>query len=88
MGTLVIAAWFVIIGPLGALLQGGIAYSMFVNNLVTGVMCGFFVFLPLLLTLTWGANRWSELRGENRSQRSPFRLTTRPIESHSQPLGS
>jgi hypothetical protein len=88
MGTLVIVAWIVILGPLGALLLGGIAYSMFVNNLVTGVICGFFFFLPLLLTLAWGANRWSELRGEKRSQRSPFRLTTRPIASPSQPLGS
>ena len=42
MGTLVIVAWIVILGPLGALLLGGIAYSMFVNNLVTGVICGFF----------------------------------------------
>ena len=88
MGTLVIVAWIVILGPLGALLLGGIAYSMFVNNLVTGAICGFFLFLPLLLTLAWGANKWSELRDENGSQRSPFRLTTRPIAAPSHPLGS
>jgi hypothetical protein len=88
MGTLVIVAWIVILGPLGALLLGGIAYSMLVNNLVTGVICGFFFFLPLLLTLAWGANRWSEIRGEMRSQTSPFRLTTRPIASASHPLGT
>lgn len=88
MGTLVIVAWFVILGPLGALLLGGIAYSMFVNNLEAGLICGSLFFLPLFLTLAWGVTRWSELRGEKRSQRSPFRLTTRPIASPSQPLGS
>jgi hypothetical protein len=88
MGTLVLVAWIVILGPLGALLLGGIAYSMFVNNLVTRVICGLCFFLPLLLTLAWGANRWSELRGENRSQRSQFRLTTRSIAAPSQRLGS
>jgi hypothetical protein len=86
MGTLVIVAWIVILGPLGALLLGGIAYSMSANNLVVGLICGFLFFLPFLLTLSWGVNRWSELRSENRAQRSSFVVTTRAIVSPTRSL--
>ncbi len=88
MGTLVMIAWVIILGPLGALLLGGIAHSMLVDNLVGGIICGFFLFLPLLLTLAWGANRWFELRRKKRAQRAPFLLTTRPIASPTHSLES
>ncbi len=78
-GAIIVVTWMIVIGPLGALLLGGIAYAMFVNNLVAGVICGFLFFLPLLLTLTWGINRWSETLREQRSHRTSFVLTTRPI---------
>lgn len=78
--------WILILGPLGALLLGGIAYAMFVDNLEAGLICGFLFFLPLFLTLAWGAARWSQVLHKNRSQRAPFRLTTRPIASSQQPL--
>jgi hypothetical protein len=81
-------AWIVILGPLGALLLGGIAYAMLVDNLEAGLICGFLFFLPLFLTLAWGANRWSELRSVNRARRSSFVLTTRPIVSSTRSLES
>ncbi len=68
MGTVVMVAWFVVLGLLGTLLLSGIAYSMFVDNLEAGLICGFFLFLSLFLTLTWGAARWSEVLRKNRSQ--------------------
>jgi len=86
MGTLVMIAWIVILGPLGALLLGGIAYAMFVDNLEAGLICGFLFFLPLFLTLAWGGARWSEVVHKNGSQRASFRLTTRAIAIPSQPL--
>jgi hypothetical protein len=88
MGTLVMVAWIVILGPLGALLLGGIAYSMFVDNLEAGLICGFLFFLPLFLTLAWGAARWFELLPKNSSQRASLRLTTRPIASPTHSLES
>ena len=88
MGTLVMVTWILILGPLGALLLGGIAYAMFVDNLEAGLICGSLFFLPLFLTLAWGVTRWSEVLQNYRSQRAPFRLTTRPIASPTQPLGS
>lgn len=88
MGTLVMIAWIVILGPLGALLLGGIAYAMFVDNLEAGLICGFLFFLPLFLTLAWGVARCSEVVNKNRSRRVSFRLTTRAIASPSQSLGN
>jgi hypothetical protein len=88
MGTLVLVAWIVILGPLGALLLGGIAYSMFVDNLVAGLICGFFFFLPLLLTLAWGAVRLSEIPRRKRAKRASLILTTRPINSAIESLDS
>jgi predicted lipid-binding transport protein (Tim44 family) len=81
MGTFVMIAWFIVLGPLAALLLGGIAYSMFVDNLEAGLICGFLLFLPLLLTLAWGAATLSESRRKGKSQRASLILTTRPIKS-------
>jgi hypothetical protein len=88
MGTLVLVAWIVILGPLGALLLGGIAYSMFVDNLAAGLICGFFFFLPLLLTLVWGAIGLSEVPRKSRAQRASLMLTRRPIKSAIESLDS
>jgi hypothetical protein len=88
MGTLMMVAWILILGPLGALLLGGIAYSMSIDNLEAGLICGFLFFLPLFLTLAWGAATWSEVLQENRLQRSSFRLTARPIKSAAQSFES
>lgn len=88
MGTLIMVTWILILGPLGALLLGGIAYSMCVDNLEAGLICGFLFFLPLLLTLGWGVNWWFELRDENRRPRAVFRLTPRSVASRTQPLES
>jgi hypothetical protein len=83
-----LVAWIVILGPLGALLLGGIAYSMFADNLVAGLICGFFFFLPLLLTLAWGATSLSEVPRKSRTRRASLVLKTRPIRSAIESLDS
>lgn len=88
MGTFVLVAWIVILGPLGALLLGGIAYSMFVDNLVAGLICGFFFFLPLLLTLAWGAMGLSEVPRTGRAHRVSLILKSRPFKSAIESLDS
>ncbi len=88
MGTLVLVAWIVVLGPIGALLLGGIAYSMFVDNLVAGLICGLFFFLPLLLTLVWGTTRLSEVTRESGTKRTSLILTTRPIRPAIESLDS
>lgn len=81
MGIVVVVAWFLVVGPLGALLLGGIAYSMFADNLEAGLICGFFFFSPLLLTLAWGARRLYEVSSKNRAHRALLMLTTRPTKA-------
>lgn len=87
-GTIMVVTWMIVIGPLGALLLGGIAYAMFVKSLVAGLICGLLFFLPLLLTLTWGINTWSEILREKKSNKASFVLTTRPIATPTRSLES
>jgi len=62
MGTLAMVSWVLVLGPVGALLLGGIAYSMLAKHPVIGVLCGVVFFLPPILTAAWGSMRlWSFL---------------------------
>ena len=54
LGTIITLGWFFILGPIGALLIGGIAYSIVVESLLLGVICGFLVFAPTILTIMGG----------------------------------
>jgi hypothetical protein len=67
-GTVMMVSWVVILGPMGALLLGGIAYSMLAKDLAMGVLCGAVFFLPIVLTAAWGSMRLSELLRERRLQ--------------------
>ncbi|MGB6066484.1 MAG: hypothetical protein WBG50_16905 [Desulfomonilaceae bacterium] len=81
MGTTVVITWVLILGPIGALLLGAVAYSMHAGNLIVGAICGALFFLPLLLTMVWGIEMWLEVRRTNRVQRRALVLTTDPIDS-------
>jgi hypothetical protein len=86
MGTLVMASWVLILGPVGALLLGGITYSMLAKNLAVGVLCGAGFFLPPVLTAAWGSMRLWELLHERRLRRVSRLLTTEPICSPTQSM--
>lgn len=53
IGTAMIISWFVFLGPIGFLLLLGVAYSMFVQNLAVGVICGVLAFVPVILLIVW-----------------------------------
>jgi hypothetical protein len=58
IGAAMWISWIVFLGPIGFLLLLGVAYAMVVQNLAVGVICGFFMFLPVVLTLVWAPLGW------------------------------
>ncbi|MGB6064791.1 MAG: hypothetical protein WBG50_08275 [Desulfomonilaceae bacterium] len=83
MGTITMVAWMLVLGPISALLLGGVAYSMVAKNPVQGVLCGVLLFLPLCLTIAWGIERWLHVRREHRLQRAVLSLATGLVDSPS-----
>jgi hypothetical protein len=81
MGTISMIAWVLVLGPVGALLVGGVAYAMLANSLIAGALCAVLIFMPLFLTLTWGIlGLFALLRG-GREQHAALLLTTEPFRS-------
>jgi hypothetical protein len=60
MGTIVILAWILIVGPLGGILIGAAAYFMLVENTFAAVICAAVLMLPAVLTIIWGCGAWTE----------------------------
>ena len=60
MGTVMILAWILIVGPLGGLLIGAVAYFMLVDNTFAAVICAAVLLLPAVLTIVWGCGAWTE----------------------------
>lgn len=55
IGTAMVIAWFVFLGPIGLALLCGVAYAMIVQNLALGLLCGLLCFTPLMLVGMWGS---------------------------------
>jgi hypothetical protein len=81
MGTIMMIMWMLVLGPVGALLLGGLAYAMFAKSLVAGAFCAMLIFLPLVLTLAWGTLGLIATLRVNRAQQSALLLTPKPIHS-------
>jgi hypothetical protein len=71
MGTLVMVSWVLALGPIGALLLGGIAYSMLAKHPAIGVLCAMVFFWPPILTAAWGSMRLLEFFSERRFSSLP-----------------
>lgn len=54
LGSAMILAWTLLLGPLGAIALLAIAYAIFIQNLALGIVSGVLVFAPLMLTVAWG----------------------------------
>jgi len=54
IGTLIALSWFMIIGPWGGLLLGGIAYFLATESPALGLFCTFIFFSPLVLMIIGG----------------------------------
>ncbi len=52
-GMGVFLSWSLILGPVGLVLMGGLAYAMHVSNLALGIVCGLLLFTPLLFMAVW-----------------------------------
>lgn len=81
MGTTMMIVWVLVLGPVGALLLGGLAYAMLANSLVAGACCAVLIFLPLFITITWGTIGLSDILRGNRHPQAELMLTTEPIAS-------
>ena len=74
MGTVMILAWILIVGPLGGLLIGAVAYFMLVDNTFAAVICAAVLLLPAVLTIVWGCGAWTEAILEKRFDRAALFL--------------
>jgi hypothetical protein len=70
MGTAVMIAWALFLGPLGLLALTGMAYSMVAQNLALGIICGLLLFSPLALTVVWVPIMAFEALSERRARRA------------------
>jgi hypothetical protein len=78
-GAIMWIAWVVILGPLGALLLGILAYSMLANYLVLGAFCIALALSPILLTVTWGLLMLRQILRQSRERKVALPGTTAPI---------
>jgi hypothetical protein len=76
MGIITILSWIIILGPVGVLLLGGLAHSMVAERPATGAFWGILIFLPLVLTIVWGALTLLEFLLEKRTREAARPLTT------------
>lgn len=79
MGTIMIVAWALVLGTVGALLLFGTAYSMVVGNPIAGIVCLVLFFLPFFMTVAWGVAKCFQLLHEKRTQDATFLMTTEQI---------
>lgn len=54
LGKAMMLAWTLGIGIVGFALLLAIAYAMLFHNFSLAIVCSFFLFVPLMLTIAWG----------------------------------
>jgi hypothetical protein len=54
IGTAMVIAWFVLLGPVGFALLCGVAYAMVIQNLALGLIFGLLCVTPLVLVAMSG----------------------------------
>jgi hypothetical protein len=89
LGTIMMVAWFAIVGLGGFLLLLGAFYAMSGGNLTLLVITCFGLSLPLALTLIWGfgaIDRWVREPKPERSRPAPRPVHT-PDLAHSEAVG-
>lgn len=70
IGTAMMIAWALFLGPLGLLALTGVAYSIVAQNLALGLICGLLLFSPLALTVVWVPVIGLAMLRERRAQRA------------------
>jgi len=86
MGTTMMIVWVLVLGPVGALLLGGVVYGLLAQSVLAGAICAVLLFSPLALTLAWGTLSWFEIQQETAAQQAAP-LLTGPIGSSARPAG-
>lgn len=71
LGSAMMIAWTMLLGPLGAIALLTIAYAIFTQNLALGIVCGLLVFAPLVLTVTWAPFAGAVIHAEALSMAHP-----------------
>jgi hypothetical protein len=81
IGTAMWIAWAIFLGPGGFLLLLGVAYSMYVQNLALGIVCGMLLFSPLALIVLWAPLGWFAVLYERRALRSRGQVSEAEVKS-------
>ncbi len=64
LGSAMVMAWFLVLGPIGFLLLVAMAYAMMVQNLALGMVCGLALASPFVLTALWIPCGWGAALSE------------------------
>jgi hypothetical protein len=70
LGTAMVMAWFLVLGPIGFLLLVVMAYAMVVQNLALGVVCGLPLAFPFVVTALWIPFGWGAALQEKWAEES------------------
>lgn len=80
-GTLAILSWFIFLGPIGAMILFGVAYSMLADNYgMTTFLIGL-TSLPVSLTVLWGTVSGISLTEKNGVESPDFNISRAKIKA-------
>jgi hypothetical protein len=68
-GTAAMICWFLILGPVGALLMLAMAYATVLGNSAWIAACALLLLSPLALTLSWAILAWPALLRRDQAAR-------------------
>ncbi len=78
VGTWMLLAGVLILGPVGFLLLLVVFYSMMSQNLALGVVAGLIFFSPLILLIIWTLLKWTAVLRELSGVKAKFARSVQP----------
>jgi hypothetical protein len=72
VGTWMLLAGVLILGPMGFLLLLAVFYSMTTQNLALGIIVGLIFFSPLILLIIWTPLKWTAVLREGFGRKALF----------------
>lgn len=84
--SVMIVTWFLALGHLGALLLGGIPRFLTAEHVSAAMVFSGLLFVPVVLTLVWGAMKLPGVLREQRLKRASFHSAREAVEPSSELL--
>jgi small-conductance mechanosensitive channel len=79
VGTWMLIAGVLILGPVGFLLLLAVFYSMTTQNLALGIIVGLIFFSPLILLIIWTPLKWTAVLRERFEWKAKFARRLQPV---------